>query len=107
MLICDCCYASLLFLYLIWLILRLLIASWKYSRHEAKIHMPYFVLNATGLLLSLPIVIDNLLTFITEYDEYSDLRWVGYADFVGKCLPSLVYLLTTKPQSRGPRPPRE
>ena len=96
MLICDCCYASLLFFYEIWCILRLIIYSWKYSRLEARKHMSYFVLNSLGLLFALPLVVDGLLVFINQYESYMQLRWVHYEDFVAKVIPSLIYILTKK-----------
>ena len=96
MLICDCIYASFLFLYMIAFNLRLICYSWRFSRHEAKQHMFYFVTNSIGLLLSLPLVIDGLLVFINHYEEYTLIRWVYYEDFVAKSMPSLVYLLTKK-----------
>ena len=96
MLICDCTYACMLFFYEVFVVIRLIYFSWKYSRHEARQHMTYFVLNSIGLLTALPLVIDGLFVFIYSYDEYSDLRWIYYEDFVAKTVPSLIYILTKK-----------
>ena len=96
MLISDCVYAVLLYLYMIWTIARLICYSWRFSRLEARSHMFYFVVNSIGLLLSFPLVIDGLYVFINHYDEYTLIRWVYYEDFVAKSMPSLIYLLTKK-----------
>ena len=58
--------------------------------------MWYFVLNSLGLFFALPLVINGLLLFYFQYDEYNDLRWAYYQDFVAKVTPSLVYLLTKR-----------
>lgn len=63
MLICDCIYASLLYIYMIWCIVRVILYSWRYSRLESRQHMWYFVLNSLGLILALPLVINGLLLF--------------------------------------------
>ena len=96
MLYCDCTYASLLFIYEIYTMVRLICYSWQKSRLEAKAHMWYFVLNSLGLLLALPLVINGLLVFLFEYDEFTTLRWVYYQDNFAKVLPSLVYIATKK-----------
>ena len=96
MLYCDCTYASLLFFYEIWTMVRLICFSWKKSRLEARAHMLYFVLNSLGMLLALPLIINGMLVFISKYDEYTTLRWVYYQDNLAKILPSLIYIATKK-----------
>ena len=96
MLYCDCTYATLLFLYEIWTMVRLICYSWQKSRLEAKAHMWYFVLNSLGMFLALPLVINGLLTNVTKYDEYTTLRWVYYQSNFAKVLPSLIYIATKK-----------
>ena len=96
MLICDCIYASLLFLYEMLVMIRLICYSWKKSRLEARKHMWYFVLNSLGMLLALPLIINGMLVFLFDYDNYTTLRWVYYQDNFAKVLPSLVYIATKK-----------
>ena len=96
MLICDCIYASLLFFYEIFCVIKLICFSWKYSRHEARTHMSYFVLNSLGLLLALPIVINDLVFFTFHTKDYDQWRLGYYLDWFAKTAPSLVYLLTKK-----------
>ena len=96
MLYCDCTYACLLYNYEIYTIVRLIIYSWKKSRLEAKAHMSYFVLNSLGMLLALPLIINGLVSFIRNYDEYEWKRWVYYQDYFAKMLPSLIYICTKK-----------
>ena len=96
MLYCDCTYASLLYIYEIMCMVRLIYFSWKKSRLEAKAHMKYFVLNSLGMLLALPLIINGLVVFIREYDMYTWKRWVYYQDYFAKMLPSLIYICTKK-----------
>ena len=96
MLICDCTYASLLFIYLIWCMTVLICFSWKNSRLESREHMWYFITNTLGMLLALPLIINGLVTFLLKYDEYTTLRWVYYQDNLAKILPSLIYIATKK-----------
>ena len=58
--------------------------------------MFYFITNTLGMLLALPLIINDLITFIFDYDEYTTLRWVYYQDNFAKILPSLVYIATKK-----------
>ena len=94
MLYCDCTYASMLFLYEIWTMVRLICFSWKKSRLEARAHMFYFVLNSLGMLFALPLIINGLLVFLSDYEEYTTLRWVYYQENFAKILPSLIYIAT-------------
>jgi hypothetical protein len=77
MLWCDTGYASLLFLYMLYCSLKLIYYSQKYSHFEARIHMGYFIITTLGLLLALPLVINDLLYFLENTDSYSEWRW-GY-----------------------------
>ena len=96
MLVNDCGYAVTLFFYEIVIIVRLVYFSWRYSRLEAKKHMPYLILNSLSLILALPLIIDDLIVFRQRYDEYNNLTRVYYEDFIAKILPSLCYILTKK-----------
>ena len=96
MLYCDCAYATLLFIYEMWAMFRLIYFSWKRSRFEARIHMAYLVLNSLGMFLALPLIINGLLAFLLHYEVYTELRWVYYQDNLAKVLPSLIYILTKK-----------
>ena len=58
--------------------------------------MAYFVLNSLGLLTALPLVIDGLIVFMNSYENYLELRYIYYEDFVAKILPSLIYIVTKK-----------
>ena len=68
MLWCDTIYASMLFMYVIWTMIRLIYFSWMKSRLEARAHMLYFVLNSLGLIIALPLIINELLVFLADYD---------------------------------------
>lgn len=96
MLVCDCIYATTLFLYEIFCMAKLIYFSWTYSRHESRQHMPYFVFNSLGLFLALPIVINDLLFFALHTASYGDWRIGYYLDWFAKTLPSAVYILTKK-----------
>ena len=96
MLYCDTIYVSLLFMYVIWTMIRLICFSWKKSRLEARAHMPYFVLNSLGMLLALPLIFNGTIIFLTHYDTYTSLRWIAYENYLAKILPSLVYICTKK-----------
>ena len=92
----DTIYASLLFVYVGFAIIKLIYLSWKYSRLEARAHMFYFVTNSLGLLTALPLVVNNLLVFSRNPTTYVDMRFSYYEDFVAKCLPSFLYIATKK-----------
>jgi len=96
MLFADTTYACLLFIYVIFAILKLIYFSWKYSRLEARSHMVYFVASSLGLLTALPLIIDSLTVFINNTSNYEELRLPYYEDFVAKVLPSVLYLATKK-----------
>mgnify|MGYP001626840315 CR=1 FL=1 len=93
MLYCDCVYASLLFIYMLYCCVRLIYLSYKYSRLESLNHMFYFVVGSLGLLFALPIVINDLLYFLTHTDTYTSWRLGYYLDWLAKTLPSVVYLI--------------
>ena len=59
MLYCDSTYATLLFIYVGFAVIKLIWTSWRYSRLEAKAHMVYFVASSLGLLTALPLILDN------------------------------------------------
>ena len=58
--------------------------------------MSYFVLNSLGLLTSLPLVVGGLIEYMHNFGGYEDNRLAYYQDFLGKVLPSLIYILTKK-----------
>ncbi len=93
MLYCDTAYASVLFLYMLYCSLKLMIYSSKYCHFESRNHMCYFVLTTIGLLLALPLVINDLLYFVANTDEYSTWRWGYFQDWMAKTLPSVVYII--------------
>ena len=74
MLYCDSTYATLLFIYVGFAMIKLIWTSWKYSRLESKAHMVYFVASSLGLLTALPLVVDNLIVFSQNTADYGDMR---------------------------------
>ena len=90
----DCIESTLLLLYTILAMGQLIFYSWRYSRLEARAHMRYFIGNSVGLLLSWPLVINGLFTFLKYEDEVSYVRWVHYQNLLGKLIPCLAYIAT-------------
>ena len=93
MLLCDCIYAATLFVYIIYMGLKLICSAWTSSRYEAKHHMKYFVVVSLGLALSLPLVINDLLLFHENTTRYANWRIGYYTDWFAKTLPCIVYIL--------------
>ena len=93
MLILDCIYSSMLFVYILIVGLILICLAWTTSRYEAKHHMTYFVVVSLGLALSLPLVIIDLELFRENPDNYANSRIGYYTDGIAKTLPCALYLL--------------
>lgn len=55
--------------------------------------MKYFVITSLGLLLALPLVINDLIYFMYNTNTYADWRYGYYFDWLAKTLPSMVYLI--------------
>jgi len=94
MLSSDLIYTILMSIWIAFVIIKLIISSWKYSRLESRSHMLCFVANLTGFIIALPLIILNLHIYINHTDNYADMKLPYYLDFVAKVLPSLVYLAT-------------
>lgn len=96
MLICDTVYACLLFIYMLYCNIKLIYMSHKYSRLESNNHMRYFVITSLGLLLALPLVINDLIYFMYNTNTYADWRYGYYFDWLAKTMPSMVYLVSKR-----------
>ena len=64
MLFSDIIYSILMSIWIAFVIIKLIISSWKYSRLESRSHMLCFVANFTGFIIALPLIILNLSIYI-------------------------------------------
>ena len=86
----------LIFAYILFCSVKLIAYSWRYSRLEARSHMPYFLINTLGIITGQLLMVIKIILFLKYPQFYLSWSFSSYLDWLQQVFPSLVYLLSKK-----------
>ena len=90
----DMVELTLLLIYTLHVLVKLLTFMRKYSRLEYEKHKVPLSFNFLGLLISLPLCICGKYFWLVDYCQYVDQRGFYYMYFFSAILPAAAYIFT-------------
>ena len=94
LLLCDVINAGLLWLYVVFVVVKLFSFMRKYSRFEYNKHKLLLTCNFLGLLISLPLCMMGKYFWIVDFCKYVHFRGFFYMQFISCVLPATTYIFT-------------
>ena len=96
LLLIDVLYQANLLIYIVFCSLRLVWLSWRYSRHEARKHMSFFLINSIGLITGQLLYMIIIVVSYIDPNFYLSWRMGYYYDWLSQLWPALIYMLTKR-----------